>query len=248
MKVYVLDKYRFMLAVAALVSSFAFLISCLIPLSAEEKHLPIYSVETDEPVVAITFDCAWSDEDIPSIIDTLASYECKATFFVVGSWAENYPDSVRLLSEAGHEIAGHSYNHAHYNALSEQELLLDMTKCDNVIKSLTGGNVPLFRAPYGEYNNAVVKTAENSGRTLIQWDVDSLDWKDLTEEDMLKRILPKVQNGSIILLHNGTKNTASALPAILQALRQEGYHFKSVGDLIYKDAYRINEQGRQIPS
>lgn len=174
MKIYVLDKYKAIFLVTVIASAAAFFIYCLTPSATEERLLPIYSVETDEKTVAITFDSAWTDEDIPSIADSLDQYACKATFFVVGTWAEKHPDSVRLLSERGHEIAGHSYNHAHYNKLSESELMADMAKCDSAIKSIVGKNVPLFRSPYGEYNNSVVRAANESGRHLIQWDTDTL--------------------------------------------------------------------------
>lgn len=222
-----------------------FLICSLSPKASDGRLLPVYSVDTKENAVAITFDCAWTAEDIPLILKTLDEYEAKATFFVVGSWAEKYPESVRLLSENGHEVAGHSYNHAHYASLSSQQLIADMAKCDKVLYGLTGKILPIFRAPYGEYNNTVVKSASDSGRTLIQWDVDSLDWKNLSEQDMLNRILPKVRNGSILLFHNGTKYTASALPAILSALREEGYRFVPVGELLLPEPYIIDHEGRQ---
>lgn len=245
MKIFVLDKYRAALITCAAIGSAFFFISCLSPSASSERLLPIYSVETDEKAVAVTFDCAWTSDDLPSICSTLEQYDCKATFFAVGTWAEKYPDSVKMLSDAGHEIAGHSYNHAHYNALSESELITDMTKCDAVIKNITGKNVPLFRSPYGEYNNTVVKAAKDSGRYLIQWDADSLDWKDLSESEIIERVMSKVRNGSVILLHNGTKNTASALPKLLERLKNEGYTFKSAGELIYYDNYEIDCEGRQ---
>ena len=246
LKIFVLDKYKFSCILLALFSFTLFLVASLSPSAENDKLLPVYSVETDEKAVSITFDSAWTAEDIPLILDTLKKHNCRATFFVVGSWAEKYPECVKLIYDSGHEVAGHSYNHAHYNSLSEDELIRDMDKCDAVIKSLTGETIPIFRSPYGEYNNTVVSAAQNSGRTLIQWDVDSLDWKDLTGEDMEKRILKKIQNGSIILFHNGTKYTASSLDSILSAIEEKGYSYKSAGDLIYKENYEINHEGRQI--
>ncbi len=246
MKIFVLDKYRFAFILLVLFSFSLFLVASLSPSAEEERLLPVYSVETDEKVVSITFDCAWTAEDIPIILSTLKNHNCRATFFVVGSWAEKYPECVKLIYDSGHEVAGHSYNHAHYNSLSSDELIKDMKKCDDVIKGITGNVLPIFRSPYGEYNNTVVKSALNSGRTLIQWDVDSLDWKDLSAEQMEKRILPKVKNGSIILFHNGTKHTASSLDYLLSKLEEKGYSFKSAGDLIYKKGYTIDHTGRQI--
>ncbi len=174
LKIFVLDKYRFACILLALFSVALLLVASLSPVAEEEKLLPIYSVETDEKVLSVTFDCAWTAEDIPIILSTLSEHNCRATFFVVGSWAEKYPECVKLIHDSGHEIAGHSYNHAHYNSMSEEELISDMQKCDAVIKAITGESLPIFRAPYGEYNNTVVNAAKKSGRTLIQWDAELL--------------------------------------------------------------------------
>ncbi len=246
MKIFVLDKLHFAFILCGLLALSLFLVSTLSPSAENERLLPIYSVETEEKAVAITFDSAWTAEDIPLISATLKDFDCPATFFVVGSWAEKYPESVKLLFDSGHEIAGHSYNHAHYNSLSSDEIKSDVKKCDEVIKKIVGSVSPVFRSPYGEYNNTVVEAVESLNKKLIQWDVDSLDWKELTLEEMEKRILPKVKNGSIILFHNGTPHTASALPSILQKLKDEGYSFKKVSDLIYFEDYIINNDGRQI--
>lgn len=246
MKIYVLSKYKaafFVVAAAMCASCFVF---GLVPNANNDRLLPIYSVETEEKTVAITFDSAWNADDIPSVCQTLENFSCPATFFVVGTWAEKNPDAIRLIASSGHEIAGHSYNHAHYSNLSPEELFADMAKCDAAIFSVVGKNVPLFRSPYGEYNNTVVKVATDSGRYLIQWDADSLDWKDLSADEITNRVMSRVKNGSIILLHTGTKNTAAALPKLLSALKNEGYDFKSVGDLIYREDYTINHEGRQI--
>lgn len=246
MKIYILNKFHFSILICSLLALSLFLVSTLSPSATSEKLLPIYSVETEEKVISITFDSAWTAEDIPLIVSALSEFDCPATFFVVGSWAEKYPESVKLLYESGHEIAGHSYNHAHYNSLSKDDIVLDVKKCDAVIEKITGKTIPIFRSPYGEYNNTVVEAVESLNKKLIQWDVDSLDWKNLTLEEMEKRIFSKVKNGSIILFHNGTEHTASALPSILKKLKDEGYSFKKVSDLIYLDNYYIDNQGRQI--
>ncbi len=174
MKIYVLNKFHFSILICSLLALSVFLVSTLSPSASSEKLLPIYSVETEEKVVSITFDSAWTAEDIPLISSTLSEFDCPATFFVVGSWAEKYPESVKLLYENGHEIAGHSYNHAHYNSLSTEDIILDVKKCDTVIEKITGKTVPIFRSPYGEYNNTVVEALESLDKKLIQWDVELL--------------------------------------------------------------------------
>lgn len=144
-----------------------------------QKEVPIYCVETDEKKIAITFDCAWNADDVDSIIETLKKYDCKATFFVVGDWLERFPDEVKKLSDNGHEIANHSYGHGHFNSMSKEQMLSDMQKCDDKIKEVTGIAPTLFRAPYGEYNDLLIKTCRERGRIYIQWSVDSLDTKIL---------------------------------------------------------------------
>lgn len=210
------------------------------------KPLPIYCVQKEEKEVAVTFDSAWGNEDLNEILDTLDKYGCKATFFVVGDFLDKYPESVKEMHRRGHEIANHSDNHAHYSKLSREQMTADMDACDAKIKKITGKDNKLFRPPYGEYTDLSVKTCEETGRYSIQWDCDSLDWKGLMPKEMEQRILKRVKCGSIILLHNGAKHTAEALPGILNSLKNEGYAFKTVSELIYKDNYTIDHTGMQI--
>lgn len=207
------------------------------------REVPIYSVERSDNKIALTFDCAWNDSDIALICKILKKHNAHATFFVVGTWAEKYRDSVKMLSENGHEIANHSYNHAHYSRLSPDKMLSDIVKCDDIITEITGKCSPLFRAPYGEYNDSVIQTCDASGRTYIQWSVDSIDYGDADRESIIRRSTEKTKSGDILLLHNGTKNTASALDEILTTLSD--FEFVTVSELIYTDNYIIDHAGTQ---
>lgn len=209
------------------------------------REIPIYSVERADNKIAVTFDCAWNDDDIDLILDTLDKYDCKATFFVVGTWADKYPDALRKISERGHEIGNHSYNHADYTKLSANEITADLDKCDAVIAGVTGKKPYLMRAPSGGYNNTVVKTVENSGRMYIQWSVDSIDYGGASEQEIYDRSVKKTSAGDILLLHNGTENTAKVLPKILEALECR-YEFATVSELIYHENYIIDNTGRQF--
>ena len=212
-----------------------------------KENIPIYCVKTDAKKIAVTFDSAWDDNDLTEVLKALSDYDCKATFFVVGDFVKKYPDRVKEIYEKGHEIANHSDTHPHTNSLSRNEMIKEMDNCDKKIKDITAQEEVLFRAPYGEYNNLLVQTCKDTGRFCIQWDVDSLDWKGLTSDMIVKRVCEKVKNGSIILLHNGAENTAKALPELLCNLKNEGYEFVTVSDLIYKDSYSIDHTGMQIP-
>ena len=141
--------------------------------SVSGKKVPIYCVQTEKKQIAVTFDSAWDDTDLSGILDTLKKYECKATFFVVGNFLDKYPDMVKKMYGDGNEIANHSDTHPHPNGLSEAELIKEMDTCDEKIRNITGQKDVLFRAPYGEYNDLLVQTCENTGRFCIQWDTDT---------------------------------------------------------------------------
>ena len=209
-----------------------------------EREIPIYCVERPDNKIALTFDCAWNDEDIDEIVSILKQNDCTATFFLTGKWAEDYPDSVNKLHRSGFEIGTHSYNHGDYAKMSADEIKADMEKCDAIIKRITGEEPTIVRAPSGSYNNTAVRTVENSGRMCIQWSVDGLDYIETTTNEIYNRIVPQTQAGDIILLHNGTKLTAKVLPDIIKNLKTN-YELVNVSDLIYKENYKIDHAGRQ---
>ncbi len=215
--------------------------------SAPNRALPIYNVKTDEKKVAISFDAAWGNEETQKLIDILAEYNVKTTFFLVGAWVDKYPDSVKALVAAGHEVCNHSNTHPHMPKLSEAEMAKQITDCNDKIKAITGVSPPLLRPPYGDYSNAVINTVNGLKMYPIQWDVDSLDWKDPTPQQISDRVLQRVKPGSIVLFHNGAKNTPAALPTVLRTLQAQGYSIVPVSQLIYKDQYTIDAAGMQIP-
>ena len=211
----------------------------------EAKLLPIYSVDINEKKVALTINCAWTAEDINLILETLENHNTKITFFMVGEWVGKYQEEVKKINEAGHEIANHSYSHPHVNNLSFEKNKEEITRCSKLIKQLTGNDTTLYRGPYGEYNNTVIKVAEELNHKVVQWNIDSLDWKGLTGEQMWERINKKLDNGSIILMHNGTENTALSLDIILTNIEEKGFKVVKVSDLIYPDNFTIDNNGVQ---
>lgn len=213
--------------------------------ASTSKMLPIYSVDTEENKVALTINCAWNVEDIDLILDVLSKNQVKATFFIVGDWASKFPDAVKKISDSGNEVANHSESHAHVNNLNYEKNVEQITKCSDRINKITGKPTTLYRGPYGEYNNTVIKAAEDNKHTMIQWNIDSLDYKGLTGEQMWERIEPKLAKGSIILMHNGTENTALSLDIIINNIKEKGYDLVTVSELIYKDNYTIDNNGVQ---
>lgn len=213
--------------------------------ASTSKMLPIYSVDTEENKVALTINCAWNVEDIDLILDVLSKNQVKATFFIVGDWASKFPDAVKKISDSGNEVANHSESHAHVNNLNYEKNVEQIIKCSDRINKITGKPTTLYRGPYGEYNNTVIKAAEDNKHTMIQWNIDSLDYKGLTGEQMWERIEPKLAKGSIILMHNGTENTALSLDSIINNIKEKGYDLVTVSELIYKDNYTIDNNGVQ---
>ena len=214
--------------------------------SGSEKLLPIYNVETEENKIAFTMNCAWNADDIDSILETLEKNNVKITFFMVGEWIDKYQEAAKKIYEAGHEIANHSDTHKHVNNLSYEENVEEIKKANEKIKNITGKENILYRAPYGEYNNTVVKAAKENGYIPIQWNLDTLDYTGLTGEEMWKRLDKKLKNGDIILSHNGTAYTADSLDMLIKNIKKKGFEIVKVSDLIYEDNYKININGTQI--
>ena len=232
----------------AAVAMFAAVNSPAVVASATKRQLPIYCVQRDQKMLSISFDAAWGNEDTQQLIDILGKYNVKATFFVVGEWVDKYPESVKALSDADHEVMSHSNTHAHFNSLSSQEIIDDLTACGEKIAAVTGTQPTLFRCPYGEYDDHVINAVRSMGIEPIQWDVDSLDWKDLSAADITKRVTSKVQPGSIVLFHNAALHTPEALPGIIEALLQQGYTFVPISQMILTGQYTIDHTGRQCPA
>ena len=236
---------------AAVAVGLALCLLCMVPRAAMaaaiQRDLPIYCVQKDSKVCSLTFDAAWGNEDTQQLIDILGKYNIKATFFVVGEWVDKYPESVKALHDAGHEIMNHSDNHPYFTKLSAEQIKTQLNTCNEKIAAITGVTPILFRPPYGDYNDSVVATVRECGMYCIQWDVDSLDWKDPTPDQICQRVLKRVQPGSIVLFHNAAKNTPAALPSVIEGLIQQGYSMVPVSQLILRDNFTMDHTGRQIP-
>ena len=213
--------------------------------STNEKYLPIYKVQTEEKKVALTMNCAWNADDIDKILEVLEENNIKITFFMVGDWVEKYPDAVKKIYEAGHEIGTHSDTHPHVNHLSYQENIEELEKSNEKIETITGNKTNLYRTPYGEYNQTVIQSAQDTGYYTIQWSLDTLDYTGLTGEEMWNRIKNKIGSGDIILMHNGTEHTADSLDRILKNIKEKGLEVVKISELIYKDNYTIDATGTQ---
>ena len=223
---------------AAVMSSFK--------VSAASRKLPIYSVSRGDNKIALTFDCAWGNSNTDLLLRLLKDADAKATFFVTGEFCDKYPEDVKKMYDAGHEIANHSDTHPHVEGININDLIADTNECSRKIQMITGEKPVLYRAPYGEYDDSVVTTIEGMGMKMIQWSVDSIDWQEPDADTIIDRITKGTESGSILLFHNDLENTAEALPQILTALKQKGFTFSRVSDMVYDDSYHIDGNGVQI--
>ena len=211
------------------------------------RELPIYCVETDKPQIALTFDAAWGNEDTKQIMEILRKHNVKVTFFMTGGWVDSYPEDVKMILAEGHDLRNYSENHKNMSQISDSEIKEEVMKVHEKVKELTGYDMFLFRPPYGDYDNHVIKGVRACGYYPIQWDVDSLDWKDYGVDSIVNTVCSHkhLGNGSIILCHNGAKYTAQALDTLITTLKDKGYEFVPLSQLIIRDDYHLDHEGRQ---
>lgn len=216
---------------------------------SQKKSIPIYRVNTEEKKISITFDVNWAEKDyLESILSILKKYNVKGTFFVMGSWV-NYSEEnlkkLKMIYDQGHEIGNHSYSHPDFTKINAKRMIEEIQKTEDIINKNLGVKTNLFRCPSGAYNDTSVNTVNSLNYQCIQWDVDSVDWKENGKDIEYNRVIKKVQPGSIVLFHNNAKYTPENLDRILKKLSDEGYKFVTVGELVLKKNYKIERDGTQ---
>ncbi len=219
--------------------------SALVWFGSSSRMVPVYSVDTQEKQVAISFDAAWGADKTQDIIDVLKEYNATATFFLVGFWVDKYPEMVKAIDEAGLEIGTHSNTHPDMAKLSKDTIKSELETSVEKIEKITGKKIEVFRPPYGSYNNTLLTVCNELNLIPIQWDVDSLDWKGLSAGEVTNRVMKKARNGSIILMHNNADHVVDSTRLTLDWLTKNGYKVTSVGELVYKENYTIDANGVQ---
>lgn len=217
-------------------------------IATASKKIPIYSVESKEKVVALSFDAAWGNEDTQKILDILKENDIKVTFFMTGEWVKKYPEDVKKIAADGHALGNHSENHKKMSTISVDECKQEILAVHNKVMELTGVEMEVFRPPYGDYDDKLVDVTYELGYYPIQWSVDSLDWKNYGVANIVDTVVnhKALENGSIILMHNGSKYTADALQGVIDGLKKKGYTFVTIPELIMRDDYVIDHTGKQV--
>lgn len=201
----------------------------------EETGQVVWDIETKEKVVALTFDDGPHPEYTAAVLDILAKYKAKATFFIIGANAEKYPDVVQRSFKEGHELANHTYTHP-YNA-SVTELQDEIQQTNEMIYSITGFLPTLFRPVGGNYNEQMINAVVDDGYKVVMWSwhQDTQDWKEPGVDKIVNKVLKGTEPGDVILFHDGGGNreqTIKALEKILPELQKQGYTFVTVSQLI----------------
>ena len=217
----------------------------IMPTIGEERLVPVYKVATDQQAVSISFDASWGAEHTQNILDILDQHQVKTTFFLVNIWLEDYPAEAQEIADRGHEIGLHSVTHPRFSQLSVEQITDELIKNATLIAETTGYLATLFRPPFGDYNNRVISTASDLGFTTIQWSIDSLDWKDLSADEISQRVLQNISAGDIVLFHNNALHTAAALPQILGALAEKGLAVVPISELLLTGDTYIDSAGVQ---
>ncbi|MCR3922023.1 MAG: polysaccharide deacetylase family protein [Firmicutes bacterium] len=206
----------------------------------QKRLVPIYYVDTPEKKIAISFDASWGAEYTPKILDILRENNLKTTFFLTGFWIDKYPDLVKTIANQGHELGNHTATHPHLNSLDKAAIKGELASVHESLKELSAQNPILFRPPFGEYSDKVIEACTEAGYITIQWSVDSLDWKEISKDDIVERVTSKLHPGAIVLFHNNGRYTAEALPEIISFAKDNGYEIVQISELLYKDDYYID--------
>lgn len=200
--------------------------------------LPIIGTATGAKVVAVTFDHSTGNTFTPRILDILRERNLRVTFFLMGPWAEEYPDTARRIAAEGHEIASHGYRHEDYGDQTDEWIREDLSRSGQQIKKVTGAQPRLFRPPNGHYSARSLQITAALGYKTILWNVDSIDWMNPGRDKIIERVMRRLKPGAIVLLHASDipRQTADALPILLNSIAAEGYRVVTVSELLQKHA------------
>lgn len=224
---YIVFTIGFFLAIAMLSG----LLQPILSAGISGKPQPVFQGNAAEPKVAIACNVFWGEEFLPDMLNVLDANDVKVTFFIGGSWAKRYPDILKDLAERGHELGNHTYSHPHPNALSKEKNKEQILKTQELVSQITGATTSLYAPPYGEYNDTVLLAAHELGYITTMWSIDTIDWQRPPVETIKSRVLKKLHNGAIILIHP-TEPTAKALPQLIKEIKNQGYQITTVSDII----------------
>ncbi|MBC8078830.1 MAG: polysaccharide deacetylase family sporulation protein PdaB [Gorillibacterium sp.] len=215
---------------------------------AQKEPAAIYNVKTDKKVIALTFDISWGEKRAEPILNILKDKNVdNATFFLASPWTKGHPEVVENIVKSGFEVGNHGHKHLNYSTLSETEIRNQIQTAHQILTDATKKEPTLLRLPNGDFDKRVLKVADELGYTVIQWDTDSQDWMKKGKDVIIDRVLSKAHPGDIVLLHasDSAEQTIQALPVIIEKLKEQGYQFVTVSELIqsaHSDEQEVKDQ------
>ncbi len=230
--------------VAALLVSFVLLAAAgggyMVYLSRQQPEVsrvssPYYQGITNKKMVSLTFNVDWGEEYLPQLLQILKDENVKATFFVTGRWAEKQPDLVKQIVKDGHDLGNHGHGHRHLKNMSNEQIAKEIRDGEKILQGISGQKPKLFAPAYGEIDERINRIAVQLGYEVIMWSLDTIDWQNPDVATIVKRVVPRIHNDAIILMHP-TKPTVEALPQIIKQLKEEGYQMVPVSRLISETA------------
>ena len=210
----------------------------------DKEQMPVLSVQTDVKEIALTIDTAFGNDKTQEILDILDEYNVKATFFVVGMWAQENPEAMQKIIESGHEVQNHSMDHMRYPDLKVEEILTDAQAAQTLLNEETGKNANIIRMPFGAFDDKSVKILMDNDFIPVKWSVDAQDWKTDEVKTVYNNVIDNIKGGDIIMLQNNTVGAVGALPDIITKLLDKGYEFKTISELLPEGKITIDEKGR----
>lgn len=209
-----------------------------------KEQMPICSVKTDVKEIALTIDTAFGNDKTQELLDILDECNVKATFFVVGMWAQENPELLKQIIAAGHEVQNHSMEHARYPDLKVEEVLTDAQAAQTLLNEETGKNANIIRLPFGAFDDKTVKILMDNDFIPVKWSVDGQDWKTDDVKEVYNNVLKDIKGGDIIMLQNNTVGAEGALKEIITKLLDKGYEFKTMSELLPEGKITIDDKGK----
>lgn len=209
----------------------------------QDKPSALTKGSPEDNNIALTFNITWGDTMVDPILEQLDKHEVTATFFLLGEWVKHHPDIVERIESGGHEIGMLGYHYKSYLEQKPEEIKKDINMARDIFNTIGFEDMRLLRTPSGHLNEEVLELATNQGYDVIQWNVNPRDWENPGTDKIIEHVMSNTSNGDIILMHasDSVKHTPTALETILPNLKQDGFKFVTISELISRSEADVDE-------
>ncbi|WP_117149440.1 polysaccharide deacetylase family sporulation protein PdaB [Paraliobacillus zengyii] len=211
--------------------------------STKDNPAALSKGDPNDSSIALTFNISWGSEMVEPTLEKLKAHDVKATFFIIGEWAEHHPDLLEKIEADGHEVGMMGYRYKSYLQQDIEEVRKDLAKASEIFTVLGYPDLSLLRTPSGHLNEEVLELAENQGYDVIQWNINPRDWENPGTDKIIDHVMTNTDNGDIILLNasDSVKQTPDALETILPGLKEKGFSFVTISEIITR-AKALNKE------